>query len=321
MEGTSETMTGLYRGRYAPSPTGEMHLGNAWTALLAWLHARAQGGRFVLRVEDLDPDRSRPAYEAQLLRDLHWLGLNWDEGPDVGGGFGPYRQSERRGLYRQALALLQQEQRLYVCACTRAQLSAGAPHPGEQGRPYPGACRMKNLPFGGQRALRVVVTPGVYGFQDGCRGWTAQNVAAVVGDFAVQRADGVAAYQLAVVVDDAAMAITHVVRGDDLLDSTPRQLFLYEALQKQPPQFTHVPLLVDPEGRRLSKRQQDLSIAALREAGAAAETVVGYLAWKARLIDGWRPMSAAELVGRFSADRLPTAPVVVTENLLEAGWF
>ncbi len=312
-------MTNLYRGRYAPSPTGEMHLGNAWTALLAWLHARSHGGRFVLRMEDLDPDRSRPVYEAQLIHDLRWLGLDWDEGPDVGGGYGPYRQSERFSLYRQALDMLRQDGRLYACRCTRAQLSAGAPHPGEQGRPYSGACRTLGLPLDGRQALRVVVRPGVYGFEDEARGWFEQDVAAVVGDFAVQRADGVPAYQLAVVVDDAAMAVTHVVRGDDLLDSTPRQLFLYEALRLRAPRFLHLPLLVDPEGRRLSKRQRDLSIAALRSAGVPAERIIGYLAWKARLLEAWRPVAPQALVAAFSVARLPLAPVVVRETAAEFG--
>lgn len=309
-------MTQLYRGRYAPSPTGEMHLGNAWTALLAWLHARSHGGQFVLRMEDLDPDRSKPAYEAQLIHDLRWLGLDWDEGPDVGGGCGPYRQSERFPLYRQALAELQQAGRLYACRCTRAQLSAGAPHPGEQGRPYSGACRTLGLLIDGRQALRVVVPTGVYGFHDEARGWFEQPLRAAVGDFVVRRADGVPAYQLAVVVDDAAMGITYVVRGDDLLDSTPRQLFLYEALGLRAPQFLHLPLLVDPEGRRLSKRQRDLSLAALRAAGVPAARLVGYLAWKANLLPDWQAATPQRLIDAFAVGRLPQAPIVVAETAL-----
>ena len=282
----------VYRGRYAPSPTGEMHLGNAWTALLAWLHARSHGGRFVLRVEDLDPGRSKPIYETQLLQDLRWLGLDWDEGPDVGGAFGPYRQSERSEHYRRLLEALRQEKRLYACACTRAELSAGAPHPGEQGWPYSGACRERQLPFDGPYSLRIRTPHKIYGFQDERYGWFQQDLAAAIGDFVVRRADGAPAYQLAVVADDAAMAITHVVRGDDLLDSTPRQLFLYELFGRRPPAFLHLPLLVDESGRRLSKRQRDLSIAALRSKGVSAETIIGYLAWKAALIDTWRPVAA-----------------------------
>ena len=301
----------VYRGRYAPSPTGEMHLGNAWTALLAWLHARSHDGRFVLRIEDLDPERSKPAYEAQLLADLQWLGLDWEEGTDKGGPFEPYRQSERFPYYHQLLAGFRQEGRLYACSCTRAQLSAGAPHPGEQGAAYLGTCREKQLPLDGHYALRIRTPHKSYGFTDERLGWIEQDVAAAVGDFVVQRADGVPAYQLAVTADDAAMQITHVVRGDDLLDSTPRQLFLYEMLGKTPPQFLHLPLLIDPEGRRLSKRQRDLSLAALRSSGVSAEAIVGYLGWKAGLLPEWRPAAAHELIGRFTVAALPAQPVVV----------
>ena len=308
----------VYRGRYAPSPTGEMHLGNAWTALLAWLHARSHEGRFVLRVEDLDPDRSKPIYEAQLLQDLRWLGLDWDEGPDVGGAFGPYRQSERLAGYRRLLETLRQEKRLYACACTRAELSAGAPHPGEQGRPYSGVCRERQLPFDGHYSLRIRTSHQLYGFQDERYGWYQQDLSAAVGDFVVRRADGVPAYQLAVAADDAAMAITHVVRGDDLLDSTPRQLFLYEAFDRRPPAFLHVPLLVDESGRRLSKRQRDLSITSLRSKGIAAETIIGYLAWKAALIDAWRPVAPRRLIPLFNVAKLPANPVVVREALTKS---
>ena len=304
-----------YRGRYAPSPTGEMHLGNAWTALLSWLHARSHGGQFILRIEDLDPERSRPAYEAQLLDDLRWLGLDWEEGPEKEGPFGPYRQSERFPYYRQLLADFRQEGRLYACSCTRAQLSAGAPHPGEQGPAYQGVCRDKNLPLDGHYALRIRTPHKTYGFSDERLGWMEQDVAAVVGDFVVQRADGVPAYQLAVTADDAAMQITHVVRGDDLLDSTPRQLFLHELLGKKSPCFLHLPLLIDPQGRRLSKRQRDLSLAALRSSGVSAETIIGYLGWKAGLLPDWRPAAAHELIRRFIVAALPVQPVVVEESI------
>ena len=304
-----------YRGRYAPSPTGEMHLGNAWTALLAWLHARSHAGQFVLRVEDLDPDRSKTVYEAQLLQDLRWLGLDWDEGPDVDGAFGPYRQSERLADYHKLLEILKQAGRLYACSCTRAELSAGAPHPGEQTSVYSGACRDRQLPFDGHYSLRIRTPHGIYGFQDERFGRFQQDVSAAQGDFVVRRADGVPAYQLAVVADDAAMQITHVVRGDDLLDSTPRQLFLYEVFGKRPPLFLHLPLLVDAAGRRLSKRQRDLSIAALRSNGVAAETIIGYLAWKAGQIDSWRPVAARQLLPLFNVARLPSEPVVVREAL------
>lgn len=308
-----------YRGRYAPSPTGEMHLGNAWTALLAWLHARSHGGQFVLRIENLDPERSKAAYEAQLLADLQWLGLDWDEGPDKGGPFGPYRQSERFPYYYQLLKEFREAGRLYACSCTRAQLSAGAPHPGEQGAVYSGTCRDKQLPLDGHYALRIRTPHKRYGFNDGRLGWIEQDVAAAVGDFVVRRADGVPAYQLAVTADDAAMQITHVVRGDDLLESTPRQLFLYDVLDKKPPQFLHLPLLIDPEGRRLSKRQQDLSIAALRSSGMSAAAIVGYLGWKAGMLPEWCPVTVHELIGRFTVAALPAQPVVVEAPMYSGG--
>ena len=291
------------RGRFAPSPTGEMHLGNAWTALLAWLMVRQAGGVMVLRIEDLDPERSRPAYAAQLMRDLAWLGLDWDEGPDVGGQYGPYEQGQRRHLYQEAIASLMVQGRIYPCYCSRARLQAvaSAPHIGDCEPVYPGFCRDLADQKQGcwqqterKSALRLRTEPGVWTFHDGVYGEVAQDISREIGDFIVCRSDGVAAYQLAVVVDDAAMAITHVLRGSDLLASTPRQLLLYDVLGLAAPQFSHVPLLCALDGRRLAKRDKDLTLVALRRQQVSPQKVVGYLAWKAGLLKKWEPMAGAQ---------------------------
>lgn len=303
------------RGRFAPSPTGEIHLGNAWTALLAWLQVRAAGGTMVLRVEDLDPDRSRPEYGEQLMVDMKWLGLDWDEGPDVGGCYAPYCQAERRGLYQAALERLAAAGLVYPCYCTRAELAASAPHGSENERVYTGICRRRKLDDARQvirqPALRLAVPPGETSFSDLHAGFCSQDISREIGDFIVRRSDGIHAYQLAVVVDDAAMNITHVLRGDDLLSSTPRQLLLYRLLGLKAPVFTHVPLLIDQEGHRLSKRQQALSIAALRERGVKAESIIGYLAWKAGLLERCQQVKASELIAGFAIDKLPSGQLIV----------
>lgn len=303
------------RGRFAPSPTGEIHLGNAWTALLAWLQVRAAGGTMVLRVEDLDPDRSRPDYAAGLMADMKWLGLEWDEGPDVGGRYAPYCQAERRELYQAALERLAVAGLVYPCYCTRAELAASAPHVGENERVYPGTCRRRKLDdeqrSARRPALRLAVPPGETCFTDLCAGFVKQDISREVGDFVVRRSDGIHAYQLAVVVDDAAMNISHVLRGYDLLSSTPRQLLLYQLLGLEAPFFTHVPLLVDGNGYRLSKRQQALSVAALRAQGVKPEALIGYLAWKAGLLEQCQPVKAAELITGFTVDKLPPSQLVI----------
>lgn len=307
------------RGRFAPSPTGEMHIGNAWTALLNWLMVRKAGGVMVLRVEDLDPDRSRPEYTARLLSDLRWLGLDWDEGPDIGGPCQPYCQDDRRDLYRRALVKLENRGLVYPCYCSRSRLQAvaSAPHPGEGEPVYPGFCRNlsleeeNRLAAGKKPALRLKTPPGDWPFQDRIYGFMSQEVSREAGDFIVRRSDGVAAYQLAVVVDDAAMDITHVLRGSDLLSSTPRQLLLYDLLELTVPVFAHVPLLCAADGRRLAKRDQDLTLASLRERGIRPEMVIGYLAWKAGLLEAWRPVSCCQLIEGFALERLPREPVIV----------
>lgn len=342
---------GRVRGRYAPSPTGQLHLGNARTALLAWLQIRSQGGVFVLRIEDLDRRRSSPEAVAALLEDLRWLGLDWDEGPDQtaagedrgegrGGPFGPYTQSERQPLYEEALARLRAQGRLYKCYCTRADLTrlgdslsrlgsdlsqvASAPHSGEEGPVYPGTCRAltnaeqaEREHAGRRSSWRFRVEPDMTTcYDDLIAGRTCQSVAEAVGDFIIQRSDGVVAYQLAVVVDDAAMAITDVLRGADLIPSTPRQILLYDALGLTPPRFAHVPLLFGPDGARLSKRHGSVAVADLRRAGIAPEVVVGYLAW----LSGLAPRGAAvrpdELTPSFSLEAIARFGAVVDPTRL-----
>jgi glutamyl-tRNA synthetase len=309
----------LLRGRYAPSPTGALHLGNARTALLAWLHARAAGGAFVMRVEDLDAGRVRPGIMEEQLAELRWLGLDWDEGPDVGGPFAPYVQSERTALYDHALRRLAERGLLFECTCSRRdiQQAASAPHAGEEGPRYPGTCRGRLLPPDlpsylahgrGRVALRVRVEPERVAFDDALMGPSAFDPALEGGDFVVRRKDGAAAYQLAVVVDDAAMAITHVVRGADLLASTARQLLLYRALALEPPRFLHVPLVLGPDGERLAKRHGALSLGELRAAGVPAERVVGWMASTCGLAVRGEALAPSALLPRWDADRLPRRP-------------
>ena len=271
--------TSLVRGRYAPSPTGALHLGNLRTALLAWLFARKAGGAFVLRVEDLDRPRVRPGATAQMLEDVRWLGLDWDEGPDCGGPFGPYLQSERQAIYDAYLARLRAADLVYPCYCSRAEVARAASAPqgaGDEGPRYPGTCR--NLSEAERRAreaagkrpcLRFRAPERLIAFSDLIAGPVEQDVAQVVGDFIVSRSDGIPAYQFAVVVDDGLMQMTQVVRGADLLGSTARQIALFEALGFAVPVFGHVPLVVDAQGARLAKREQAAGVGALRTAGVA----------------------------------------------------
>ncbi|GFK93168.1 Glutamate--tRNA ligase 1 [Fundidesulfovibrio magnetotacticus] len=314
------------RGRFAPSPSGRMHLGNAWTALLAWLSARSKGGAVVLRMEDLDPERSKEHFAALILEDLAWLGLDWDEGPGKGGPFGPYRQSERRAVYRQRLEALTARGLTYPCFCTRAELRGvtQAPHAGDAEPVYAGTClrltgarRAAKRELGRGAALRLRAGEARIAFEDLVLGPQMQDLAAQCGDFVVRRSDGVHAYQLAVSVDDMDHRVTEVVRGADLLDSTGRQILLHGLLGGTPPAYAHVPLLVDPDGRRLSKRRGDTDLGELRARGVPPETVTGWLAWRAGLLDRPRKASPRELADGFSFRPLPTGPVVVPENWME----
>ena len=302
-------------GRFAPSPSGRMHLGNAASALVAWLSARAQGGRVVFRVEDIDTARCRPEYAGRLAEDLLWLGLDWDEGGDVPG----YRQSGRGGVYAAALEQIAQKARVYPCWCTRAELhAASAPHATDGTPLYSGRCRnltaAQRAAFAARpAAVRVEVPDEEIRFTDGHYGPQVENLARACGDFVLRRSDGVWAYQLAVVADDAAMGVTEVVRGRDLLGSTARQIWLHRLLGSEPPRFCHLPLFVAPDGRRLSKRERDLDLGALRERYAAPE-LVGRIAALLGIGDG-APALPRELVALFSWDKIPREDIVVPPGL------
>jgi glutamyl/glutaminyl-tRNA synthetase len=291
-----------YRGRLAPSPTGYLHLGHARTFWTAYARARSAGGVLILRDEDLDPARSRAGFAAAMLEDLRWLGLGWDEGPDVGGPFAPYRQSERRGFYLEAWARLVAGGHVYACGCSRRDIAraASAPHEGAQslegqthGREgvapsqalddeplYPGTCRPRagespaavESPAGLNWRFRVPDGEEIV-FEDLKQGRQAFVAGRDFGDFLVWRRDDVPAYQLAVTVDDAHMRITEVVRGADLLKSTARQLLLQRALAYATPAYFHCVLVTDERGERLAKRHESLSLRALRAAGFTPEQV------------------------------------------------
>lgn len=290
-----------------------MHLGNVFSALLAWLCARAADGALLLRIEDLDPERCRPEYAAQLRDDLRWLGLDWDaEGTP---------QSLRSDAYEEAFSTLAARGLLYPCYCTRAALhAASAPHASDGTPVYTGTCR--NLTEA-QRAAqtrrpawRVLVPDAVYGVDDRLQGRFEENLARDCGDFILRRSDGVFAYQLAVVVDDALMGVTQVVRGRDLLDSTPRQLYLYRLLGYLPPDFGHIPLLLDPAGARLSKRDAALDLGVLRKRFSAQE-ILGILACAGGLLDRPEPVAARELIPLFAWEKLPRKDVRLPASLWE----
>lgn len=298
-------------GRFAPSPSGRMHLGNAFTALLAWLSVRAQGGRMLLRVEDLDPDRSRSEYIDALREDLHWLGLDWDEEMPL--------QSRRTAIYEAQFARL--GELVYPCYCSRNELhAASAPHASDGRLLYAGTCRDLSASERAKKtrvpAWRIRVPNEVVSFHDGVFGAYAENLARDCGDFILRRSDGVFAYQLAVVCDDALGGVTEVVRGCDLLASTPRQIWLYRMLGFTPPAFFHVPLLVAPDGRRLSKREHDLELWRLKERCSAAE-LVGRLAFLCGLTDCSEAVTPAELAKSFSWSRITRENIVISENFAD----
>ncbi len=306
-------------GRLAPSPTGLLHLGNAWAFLWAWLACRAAAGRMILRMEDIDATRSRSEYASAIIQDLEWLGLDWDEEPVA--------QSSRYPLYEQALERLKKAHSVYPCYCTRRELReqyslANAPHVGDLGAPYLGACRTllsedraKHEQNGRKPGWRLRCPDSEYAFVDGIYGPQQYTLAACGGDFLLQRSDGVWAYQLAVVVDDGLMGVTQVVRGQDILASTPRQLVLFELLGFSPPHYAHVPLLCDEHGDRLAKRHQSLTLAALRHAGQTPQAVIGLLAYLARLRPTNAPIHPRELLAGFSLSALPKEPVRLPAEL------
>lgn len=308
-------------GRFAPSPSGRLHLGNLACSLLAWLSAKSRGGRIVLRIEDLDAERCPRRYADLLEQDLDWLGLYWDEGGSAGGPHGPYYQSECADIYTKSYKSLEDKGLVYPCFCSRAQLhAASAPHTADGNVVYPGTCRGLTPEEIVQKsrqkapAWRLRVPDETVAFEDGCMGLHSENLLRECGDFYLRRADGVFAYQLAVVVDDARMGVTEVVRGADLLSSTARQLYLYRLLGLTPPRFAHCPLLLAPDGRRLSKRDGDQSLENLRGKYTAAE-IVGRLAYVYGLQPEPAPRTPESLLTDFAWEKVPKADVRLPEGL------
>lgn len=302
-------------GRYAPSPSGRMHLGNLMCCLLAWLSAKSKGGQVLLRIEDLDAVRCPRVYADAIQDDLAWLGLAAD-GPTP-----TVYQSERSEIYQQYYDILLKKGLIYPCFCSRSQLhAASAPHRSDGQVVYAGTCRGLSDAEVARRSLtrapafRVRVPDEEIAFTDGHLGRYAENLARDCGDFYLCRADGVFAYQLAVVVDDALMGVTEVVRGSDLLSSTPRQLWLYRELGLTAPQFYHLPLLLAPDGRRLSKRDGDQSLENLR-ARYTPQEIIGKLAYVCGLQDTPAPASPQELVPGFSWNKVPKQDILLPEGL------
>ena len=287
-------------GRFAPTPSGRMHLGNVFAALIAWLSVRSRDGEMVLRMEDLDTQRTSAEFAETLRDDLRWLGLTWDRETPA--------QSRRSVVYDQYFEILREKGLLYPCYCTRSQLhSVNAPHLSDGTYVYPGTCR--NLTEGERAAFhrapawRVVVPDRVWTVEDRIQGTYRCNLATECGDMVVRRADGVYVYQLAVTVDDGEAGITEVVRGMDLLSSAPRQMYLQELFGFAHPEYAHVPMLLAPDGRRLSKRDRDLDLGILRQR-LTREALLGVLAFAAGLIDQEVSVSLKELTKEFSWKKL-----------------
>jgi glutamyl-tRNA synthetase len=304
-----------------------IHVGNARTALAAWLSVRSRGGSFVWRLEDIDRPRVVPGMAEAQIADLSWLGIDWDEGPDVGGPHAPYVQSQRSAFYEEALRRLAAAGRLFPCRVSRKDLQAmaSAPHGGEEA-PYPASLRPGVLnPDWFPRlcadarpdaAIRFLVDDRPVTFDDRVYGPITEWVDLAVGDFVLKRRDGLYAYQLAVVVDDLAMGIDDVVRGADLLASTARQIQLLEALGGTPPAYAHVPLVVNARQEKLSKRDQGLTLRSLREAGLGSEAVTGYLAHSLGLLERPEPCRPGDLIPLFSWDRIARADWVLPDDLM-----
>ena len=296
-------------GRFAPTPSGRMHLGNVFAALLSWLSPKSRGGDWILRMEDLDTLRTKEEY-AQLLReDLLWLGLTWDEETEP--------QSKRSAVYDRYFELLEEKKLLFPCYCTRSQLhNVNAPHLADGTYVYAGTCRdlteAQRAAQKRQPSWRVRVPDREFSFTDHVQGAYRENLRTDCGDFVVRRADGVYVYQLAVTVDDGEAGVTEVVRGWDLLSSAPRQMYLQELFGFQHPEYAHIPMLMAPEGRRLSKRDQDLDMGALRER-LTPEQLIGVLAHAAGLTGDASPISAAELATIFDWSKIRGREIVVTE--------
>lgn len=286
-------------GRFAPSPTGALHLGHLQTLLLGWLQIRADGGRFLLRIEDIDRSRRRPGASDAILRDMAWFGFDWDEGPDGGGPTGSYLQSERLHLYEAALAKLSEH--TFRCTCTRkeARGAAAAPDPVSGEWPYRGTCRAQASHPGAPSSVRVRVESQIVGWEDRWLGSLSEDPARVCGDFILWNKAGEPAYQLAVVVDDIAMGVTEVLRGEDLLHSTARQILLYRWLGAPVPRFSHVPLRTNRQGQKLAKSRGSEALTRLRDEGRDPRDVLGEVAVDLGLLDEAQPVWPQDLIEPF----------------------
>ena len=287
-------------GRFAPTPSGRMHLGNVFAALIAWLSVRKDNGHLVLRMEDLDTQRTSAEFANILRQDLGWLGLSWDEETQP--------QSQRSQIYGDYFEKLEAMGLLYPCYCTRSQLhSVNAPHLSDGTYVYAGTCRnlseAQKAAFGRAPAWRVMVPDQEWTVHDKIQGTYTENLSTHCGDFVVRRADGVYVYQLAVTIDDALAGVNQVVRGTDLLSSAPRQMYLQSLLGFPHPEYAHVPMLLAPDGRRLSKRDKDLDLGYLRS-HTTPEKLIGVLAHAAGLLDSPIPISAKELASQFSFEKI-----------------
>lgn len=309
-------------GRLAPSPTGELHLGNLSSLLLAWVQARATNARLILRIEDLDPPRCVPGADTRAAEDLHWLGVEWDEGPDVGGPNAPYHQSKRNELYDDRLAALRESGLVYPCFCSRRDIRdvLSAPHaPFPPGTQYPGTCAKRadwRRAASQPHAVRFRAT-GLVTIEDGVCGSMTHDLSIQPGDFVVRRRDGLYAYQFAVVVDDDVMGITEIVRGRDLLDSTPRQCALFDTFGGTRPRTWHVPLLVDARSDRLSKRSRSVSRAGLADAGWTPPELRGLFAWLWRWQECAEPLEASDLVELWDPSTLSAESISVPDAVFD----
>lgn len=307
------------KGRFAPSPSGRMHMGNVYAALISWLSVKKKGGVWVLRIENLDPQRCKFEYALQLEDDLRWLGIDWDEGgTENRGDFGPYLQSQRSDIYEEYMERLRKTGLTYPCTCTRADIMATqAPHESDGRIVYKGTCRPKDIGTNIQKsvakniaATRLYVPDRTIGFTDGHYGSQSVNLATHCGDFILRRKDGAWAYQLAVVVDDALMGITEVVRGRDLLLSASQQLYIYDLLSLKTPEFYHFPLLCNADGQRLCKRDKSLDMGVLR-GEYTAEQIIGRIAFLAGQTDKEEPMTSEELLKIFDWSKIPTSDIII----------
>lgn len=309
-------------GRFAPTPSGRIHLGNMFSSLLAWLYAKSAGGTIVLRIEDLDSTRCPRKNADQLAKDLEWLGLTWNSGAYQDADDQLYFQSQRFAVYEQYFTELDRQGLVYPCFCTRAELHAAeAPHLSDGRVIYTGTCRKLTDAERQQKALlknpayRIKVNNTPIGFTDGHYGYHEYDLTKECGDFIIRRSDGVYAYQLAVVIDDALMGINQVVRGCDLLTSAPMQLYLYQLLNLPAPEFIHIPLLTAPDGRRLAKRDKDWDLDYLKAVYHSPEPIIGYLAYLAGQLQKPEPVTAAELLQIFVPQKIPQNNIVVPLQL------